>query len=369
MGIMNKREIAARILDNRVVRRLWHSSERFKKGLRILAYHRILDDRPETFPFDEGVISANSETFYQQMKFVSRHFDVISFADLYQCEKAGRLWPERALIITFDDGYRDNYTNAYPILKAFHLPATIFLATDHIGQTKLFWWDAIAYCVKQTRLSAKDFPEVSDQPLELATALGKAKAIQRILEWIKRVPDEVCRTFAERLPDELEVEIPCPVSQRMHLSWEEVKEMADNRIEFGSHTVTHPILANVCEEQLQKELCESKKTLEQRLNKEVLTLAYPAGRRAKFTRTVQQSAANYGYQYAVAYDEGIVFQERFDRYAMPRIHVETEFSERFFRASLMFPKFLIRTENQSLSPFAKKEATGLLPKMAKETES
>jgi peptidoglycan/xylan/chitin deacetylase (PgdA/CDA1 family) len=358
---MSKREIAARVLDNRVVRSFWQRTERFTKGLRMLAYHRVLDEPGETFPFDEGVISACSEAFYQQMKFVSRNFEVVSFADLYQCEKEGRPWPARALLITFDDGYRDNYTNAYPILKSFRIPATIFLVTGHIGQRKLFWWDVIAYCVKQTRLAGKHFPEVSEQTFPLTTVDEKSLAIQRILEWIKRVPDEVRRRFVDQLPDELLVELPGQASERMHLSWDEVREMADNRIEFGSHTLTHPILANVNQEQLQRELCESKKTLEQRLNKEVLALAYPAGRKAKYTRAVQQCAAKNGYQYAVSYDEGLVFQEDYDRYAMRRLHVETEFSQHFFRASLMFPNFLIHTENESLSTFPEKEALPLLP--------
>jgi peptidoglycan/xylan/chitin deacetylase (PgdA/CDA1 family) len=336
---MSKREIAARVMDNRLIRGFWQASERGKKGLRILAYHRVLDDNSRTFPFDGDVISASSEDFYQQMKFVSRHFDVISFADLYQCELENRDWPERGLIVTFDDGYRDNYTNAYPILKAFNLPATIFLVTGHIGRSKLFWWDAVAYCVKQTRLATKDFPEIAAQPLQLRDR--KETAIQQILSWIKRVPDEVSRAFVARLPVELEVDMPESISAGMHLCWNEVKEMAANKIEFGSHTVTHPILANVCEEQLEKELSESKKTIEQQLNKEVLSLAYPVGRKSRFNQLAQTIATKQGFRYAVSYEEGIVFQEACDRYAMPRVHVETDFSKSLFRANLMFPQWIL----------------------------
>ena len=97
-------------------------------------------------------------------------------------------------------------------------------------------------------------------------------------------------------------------------------------------------------------------------------MAYPAGRKAKYTRAVQQTAAKHGYQYAVSYDEGLVFQERFDRYAMRRLHVETEFSQSFFSASLMFPNFLIHTEKARLSTFDKREALALLPEIAGEPE-
>ena len=338
---MRKREIAAKVMDNRVIRRLWLASGRYKKGLRILAYHRILDDKANCFPFDKDVISASSEDFYQQMKFVSSHFDVISFADLHECEQQNRNWPDRALIVTFDDGYRDNYTNAFPILKAFNIPATIFLVTGHIGQTKLFWWDAVAFCVKHTKLAAKDFSEISEQTLQLTGQREKELAIERILGWIKQVPDEVSRQFVARLPEELEVEMPESVSVGMHLSWDEVKEMAENKIEFGSHTVTHPILANVCEEQLERELFESKKTIEQNLNKEVLSLAYPVGRKTKFNTLTQQVAAKHGFRYAVSYEEGIVLQTGYDRFAMPRVHVETEYSRSLFRANIMFPQLIL----------------------------
>jgi peptidoglycan/xylan/chitin deacetylase (PgdA/CDA1 family) len=336
---MSKRELAARVMDNRLVRGVWQASRGDKNGLRILAYHRVLDDNGASFPFDGDLISARCEDFYQQMKFVSRHFEVISFADLYQCELENRSWPERAVIVTFDDGYRDNYTNAYPILKSFKIPATIFLVTGHIGRSKLFWWDAVAYCVKQTRLASKVFPEIAAHPVPLRE--HKERAIQQILTWIKRVPDAKAREFVARLPQELEVEMPKSVAAGMHLCWDEVREMAANRIEFGSHTVTHPILANVEEEQLERELCESKKSIEQQLNKEVLSLAYPVGRKSKFSRLAQAMAAEQGFRYAVSYEEGVVRQKDCDRYAMPRVHVESDDSRSLFRANLMFPQWMV----------------------------
>lgn len=331
-------------MDNSLVRGFWRAGGRFRKGLRILAYHRVLDYAPTSFPFDEAVISASPDEFYQQMKFVKQHFEVISFADLYECEKAGRQWPNRALIVTFDDGYRDNYTNAFPVLNAFNIPATIFLVTGHIGQTKLFWWDAVAYCIKHTKLLAKNFPQISSQTLSLVKASDKQFAIHLILGWIKHVPDKVSRKFLERLPDELKVEMPDDLGAGVHLSWDEVREMSKQKIEFGSHTVTHPILANISEAQLEREIVESKKTIEQELGKEILSLAYPVGRKSKFNQLAQKLAANHGFRYAVSYEEGVVFQKEFDPFAMPRVHVETEYSKSLFRANLMFPHLILGGE-------------------------
>ena len=366
---MSKKEIAARALDNRMIRSLWGGSQHLRKGLRILAYHRVLDCNPKSFLFDEAVISASAEEFYQQMKFVSSHFNVISFADLHQCELEGRAWPDHALIVTFDDGYRDNYTQAYPILKAFHIPATIFLVTGHIGQRKLFWWDRVAYCIKQTKLEAKDFPEITRQRLRFSAPKDREFATQQILDWIKQVPDEVSRKFVEQLSADLEVEMPENVGEGMTLSWDEVKEMADNKIEFGSHTVTHPILANVGERQLDQELSESKKMIEQNINREVLALAYPVGRRTKYNQLAQKAAAKQGFRYALSYEEGIVFQERFDRYAMTRIHVETEYSQSLYRARVMFPNLMLRAEKENHSVFNNKEALSLSSEIVQKADS
>lgn len=338
---MHKRELAAKIVDNPLARTLWRAAAPFRKGLRILAYHRVLNFDARSFPFDEDVISASSEAFRQQMRFAQKNFDIISFADLRQCELEDRPYPNRALIVTFDDGYRDNYTCAYPILKEFRLPATIFLVTGHIGRSKLFWWDAVAYCVKNTPRAVIELPEISPQKLRLDSAEDRAFAIHLILGWIKHVPDDVSRRFVSRLPEELGVEMPEGVAEGMHLSWDEVREMAENGIEFGSHTVSHPILANVSEEHLERELLESKKTIERELGREVLTLAYPVGRRSKFNQLAQTLAAKHGFRFAVSYEEGVVSPKGFDRYAMPRIHVEAAYDRSLFRANLMFPDLML----------------------------
>ena len=145
---MVKRRLAASVFGNEIARRVWWRNPR--PGLRILAYHRVLDDDESSFPFDEEVISATTDDFCRQMKFARDNFEIISFRDLEICEQQGRPWPKRALIITFDDGYRDNYTNAFPILREFGLTATIFLTAGHIGLRELFWWDLVAYCIKHS---------------------------------------------------------------------------------------------------------------------------------------------------------------------------------------------------------------------------
>lgn len=337
---MSKRELAASILGSSITGRIW--SSRVSAGnLRILAYHRVLDDNPQSFPFDEELISADRETFYQQMRFVSRNFDVISFRDLYECELAGRAWPRRALIVTFDDGYKDNYNHAFPVIKQLGLTATIFLTTGHIGQSKSFWWDQIAYCFKHTKRREIALPEVSPQPFRLTSESERAKAIQSVLYWIKEIAEQSKREFLESLSLNLDVAPPQSLVEGMHMTWDDVRQMYAAGIEFGSHTVTHPILSNVSEAQLLDEVSLSKKIIEENIGEAILSFAYPAGRKSRFTDGARRIVAQCGFQYAVAYEEGLVTQDKFDRYALPRIHVEKEQSLSLFRANLMFPNLML----------------------------
>src|SRR4051812_37218272 len=302
---MGKREQVATILGNPLAHRVWDSSGAGARSLHILAYHRVLDDDPATFPFDEAVISATSATFRQQMEFVRRNFNVISFKQLAEFERDKQQWPERALIITFDDGYRDNYTNAFPILKEMGFSATIFLAVGHISQAKLFWWDFIAYCFKQTPLSSVTLPLFNSEPLSLADARARRKATDCVLDWIKEVPEEVKSKFVATLAENLEVRLPENLATGVHLTWDEVREMVAGGLEFGSHTMTHPILSNVQPAQLAEEISESKKIMERELEREAIAFSYPVGGRTSFNEVVKDVVKKCGFRYAVSYREGV----------------------------------------------------------------
>lgn len=332
---MSKRELAARVLGLPFPSRLRQN----RGALRILAYHRIVARPWDDFPFDEDLISAAPQAFHAQMSWVKRHFEVVSFRDLQQCEVEGRAWPRRALIVTFDDGYRDNFCAAFPILRELNLPATIFLSTGHIGESKLFWWDAIAWCFKAATRDCVSFPEIGEK-IPLQSKAQKRAAMGAVLGWAKNAPEAARRDFIANLPSQLDVEMPQNLAAKMHLSWDEVREMARNGIEFGSHTVTHPILRRVDAAQLRREVRDSKIRIETEIGAPVLAFAYPAGTRARRDEAARAMVEECGYRYAVAYDEGV--EARPDRFQMPRLHVDRDQSLALFRANLRFPSFMLR---------------------------
>ncbi len=334
--LLSKRERVSRLAGQPFLAPL-----RQKPGaLRILAYHRLVSAPHDAYGFDEQIISATPEAFEAQMRFVAKNFDVVSFSDLEGCENAGRAWPKRALIVTFDDGYRDNFTLAYPILRESKIPATIFLATGHIGAQKLFWWDAIAYAFKKSALSSLQMPELGAPAFPLGSKTEKRIAIDAALGFAKKVSENERRDFLSDLPARLEIEIPADVALGMHLNWNEVREMARGGIEFGAHTVTHPILNRVDAAQLDFELGQSKATIERETGQSVLAFAYPAGTRKRRDHAARAGVERHGFRFAVAYDEGV--EMRPDRFEMPRIHVDLPQSLPLFRANTLFPSLMLR---------------------------
>jgi peptidoglycan/xylan/chitin deacetylase (PgdA/CDA1 family) len=346
---MSKRELAARVLDNRVAR-FWSASGDRVKGVRVLAYHRVLDDDPRSFPFDEALISADVETFREQMAFVRSNFDVISFRDLLRCDQEGRPWPRRGLIVTFDDGYRDNYTAAFPVLKELGIAATIFLTTGHIGQKRLFWWDEVAYAIKHSGRGSVHCPEVASKPLSLDSPDARRAAINAVLKYVKEIPEEAKRAFLDRLRAELAAEPPAHLTEGMHLSWDDVRAMAAAGVEFGGHTVTHPVLSNVSREQMEREVAESKQAIKQNLGEEPIAFAYPVGRAARFNKAAEEAVARAGFAYAVSYDEGLALQHPSARYSLARIHVERDHSLSLFRTNVLFPRLMLRQGDSRIAP-------------------
>ncbi|HKV42168.1 MAG TPA: polysaccharide deacetylase family protein [Blastocatellia bacterium] len=344
---LNKKRLAAAFLGGRVAREFVAGR---KCGLRVLAYHRVLDNETVPFQFDEGVISAGTRSFRDQLAFVRANFDVLSFSDLRSIEERGGRWPERGLIVTFDDGYRDNYTNAFPILKEMGLPATVFLTTGHIGATRLFWWDLIAYYIKQSRLKSVALEPPCALFLRLETPAERDSAIETILKRVKRLPDEEKNEIIRNLPARLEVEIDSSSLERMHLNWDEVREMSASGMEFGSHTVSHPVLANVQPQQVETELVTSKREIERQLGRESIVFSYPVGGHGNFTPEVKEAVARAGYLYAVSYIQGLAGYRAghgrgCDAYAIPRIHVEAAQSLSEFRANLSFPRLMFGAQS------------------------
>jgi peptidoglycan/xylan/chitin deacetylase (PgdA/CDA1 family) len=308
-----------------------------KDVLTILAYHRILPD-DDDFLFDRGVISASPDVFREQMEFVSGNFQVTNFFRLERNLRQKIPFNRPPLIITFDDGYLDNYQHAYPILRSMGLTATIFLTAEYIGTDRLFWWDSVAYQINRTVRPAIDLKISGEAAVRRISLKNKEGAIHDILRIMKNVDNAARLDLIRQITQQTGVNPEGADHPRQILNWDEARIMADNNIEFGSHTMSHPILANVTEPKtLDYEIRESKSVIESHTGKGVTVISYPVGRRESINGAVLDAVRKANYTFGVTYQHGINpinFIEN-DKY-LKRFDIDRYTIDRF-KAKLAFP--------------------------------
>ena len=313
----------------------------FVQDLRVLAYHRVLPMLDEeAFAFDAELVSAVQEAFDQQMAWLAARYEPVSCRQVADALRTGTRLPRRAVMVTFDDGFRDNYEVAFPILRRHGVPALFFLSSGYIGTDRIFWFDWLVHVLLQTRAERIRLDE-----LELTIHPGASRAARRaeahrLLGALKRVAQPRRLRALAQLEREAGVEVAS--TDRVHsapMNWDQVREMSRAGMEFGSHSVTHPVLARVDDDaELRFELEESRAAIERETGAPVLSLAYPVGGRDAVDARVLEAVAAAGYEFAFTYQSGVNRIEAAERFALKRLRVETCVTRDLFRGMLELPE-------------------------------
>jgi peptidoglycan/xylan/chitin deacetylase (PgdA/CDA1 family) len=261
------------------------------RNAQILIYHRVNDERDPYFGATPTVV------FERQMAYVASRFRILSLSDLVAHLSAKTL-PDNAIAVTLDDGYRDNYLNAFPVLQRYSIPATIFLSTAAIDSKQPLWHDHVFSAFRETSERAlQSFgPEQICGPL--TTVTDRLETQRRVLASLRSMKDAERAVAVARLREALKVGAPRE-SPGLMLSWDEVQAMSRAGIQFGSHTVTHPILSQVDLAEAEREVTASKARIEQQLGVCVSGFAYPNGSRADFLPVTKTLLREAGYAFAV----------------------------------------------------------------------
>lgn len=276
---------------------LFHTAHRlWRNRLTVLAYHRIADPYLPGLNTFKPNISATTEGFATQMDMVAKDFDVISTADLITwLQGEGRL-PSKPLLITFDDGYQDNYTHAWPVLKSRGLPAVIYITTGFIDTRNTFYWDKAAYAFACTSQTEAVLPIIGH--VTWHSTRQRDGVLRAWLEAVKKLPESDKSALAKQLPAALGVDLPEYSWGELALSWDQIREMAAAGIEIGGHTHTHPILTRITPEQAWEEIAMSKARVDEETRQPALTFAYTNGGPEDFTPEIQNLVRKAGYQAA-----------------------------------------------------------------------
>jgi peptidoglycan/xylan/chitin deacetylase (PgdA/CDA1 family) len=264
-------------------------TKRNRPSARILYYHRINNDNDPFFP------ATPTDVFEQQMRFIARNYNVVSLASMLERLETG--YTEPMLAITFDDGYRDNYDNALPILRRYGLPATIFLTTGGIDSREPLWFEELAGAIKGTERDYIDIEIDIPRRFPLRTVPERLKANGDIFALMRKLPDPERRQWLGRIVSNLEWR--GGVRRDQMLTWDQVRHMHKENVAFGAHTVTHPFLSKMTRDDVAWEVSESKRRIEQELQSPVQYFAYPNGRQEDFAPFNKEVIRSAGYSAAV----------------------------------------------------------------------
>lgn len=236
-----------------------------KKHLTLI-YHRVLD-RPDFMRPGEIDIAA----FTWQMELISKHFNVLPLKDAIKGIETDTL-PTRAVSITFDDGYADNYTNALPILNHFNLKATFFIASGFLNGGRM-WNDTIIEAIRNLPTSSIDLTKIGLGRFNVRDEAQKSHAAHQIIQQVKHLPFEERNHYTDYI-----AKLSSNLPNDLMMTDEQIKCLHRNGMEIGGHTVNHPILAKLDNNNAENEITANKYYLESLLKTPISIFAYPNGK-------------------------------------------------------------------------------------------
>jgi peptidoglycan/xylan/chitin deacetylase (PgdA/CDA1 family) len=289
-----------KILDNLYIKYMW---PHLSNGVYCFNYHRIGDEGKGIF--DPNVYSCTAELFEQHVVFYKEAFTVISMEQLIEKIKANQIIDKKYAVITFDDGYVDNYSVAFPILKKHSVPAAFYIVTNYLDDVHIPWWDEIAWLIRNSKNNKIQLGNWLN-PINLS----KGPISSHIQEALRRIKQDKVMSI-ESIISELESICLCKIpknirEKNLFVSWKQVNEMANNGMHIGSHTVNHNILSHLDDNQQENEIIHSKKIIEERTSKSVTTIAYPVGGEYTFNSTTESITKNAGYTIGFSYIKGVI---------------------------------------------------------------
>lgn len=265
---------------------------------RIVMYHNF------SGPNSTDPDALNLEGIRRQFDYLRRHYRVVPLLELAERLASGRKLDRYTVALTIDDGRRSCYEFLFPLVKEFKFPATFFVVSSFIRGEDWIWTDKVIWLTEQPK-----------PPEELAA--GK---LENTFRSLNRIRPEERNAQIKAMASSVGVTIPSSAPAKYSsCSWGELREMADSGLmEIGSHTVTHPILSSVTDEESRDELVRSRAQIEEGIGRRVRSFCFPNGMPGDFRPSQVRQVADAGYDCSVIADFGMVSNSS-DRYQLPRI--------------------------------------------------
>ncbi len=279
-------------------------TKRLSRGLRdsvIVAYHHVIPENDDSISFLQSGMYVTTKTFERHIRYLSRNYNIIPLDNI------GDLQIENACVITFDDGWADNHHHAFPILKHYNAPSTVFLSTRFMDLGEWPWPDRVSYYAAhapETRF--KEMVRILMKGVEASRhyehilTLKRDMAAEELIAQLKGIPFEKLMDSMANLDFILRSLHENLQAKRVWMTWDEVRELYQGGVSFGAHTHNHVILTNCSQEEAEQEIVSSRDVLSERLGEPVRMFSFPNGdyhkqhvdilKRHKFTHAVTTRA-------------------------------------------------------------------------------
>ena len=323
----------------------------------ILCYHGVRPRQEGGFD-PNGAMHVTPQLFEAHLAYLARACEVLPLdAVAARRERAapnGRI----AVAITFDDGYRDNLELAFPILRAYGCPATIFLPTSFIGTGRPFWWEQIEAWIRDAHGRVAHAGAAYD----LDTTADKERFFDRLRVALTRAGPE---RRAQLLEQARALLAPSRDVESSTLSWPEIAQLAGSGlISFGAHTVNHLAVSSLTDAELDFEIGAGRRELAQLLATQSGFFAFPYGRYADLDRRSSDVLRRHGFAGAATLVAGDVVSSK-SAYTLPRIFVERDDDVARLRAKMAGADAPFWLGRQILDAKSRRRARAIDPAIAR----
>jgi peptidoglycan/xylan/chitin deacetylase (PgdA/CDA1 family) len=268
----------------------------------ILMYHSVMPD-PASQVDSLGSIIHSESDFRAQMEMLARDYHPVSLDEVVDGLNSRKGLPSRSVVVTFDDGYTDNSEVAMPILNHFGIPATFYVTVDCVDQRKLPWPSRLRFAFRKTKLQA--WTDSRGNSWHLEGSDSRERAYLASCDDCCQLSGRVQEDFVRRIEEQLQASAPGDLGSLM-MSYDQIRSLARHGHIVGSHTMTHPNMAYIPEQDAKAELAESKQHLERELKATIKHFSYPCPAMTPHwnEKTVAQSRS-VGYDSAVTTNGGV----------------------------------------------------------------
>jgi peptidoglycan/xylan/chitin deacetylase (PgdA/CDA1 family) len=307
---------------------LWQRVVMRRKAV-VLMYHRVLTAEQRERSASHPALIVDPETFARHMRLLKRRFVALTADEFVERMEQNRPFPDSACLITFDDGWHDNLTNALPVLERHGLPALVFLPVNYIGRERLFWQESLVHLLirmlavlrtepeRRARFAELLAPHGLGHTLDISDASPRAGLIEA-MGTQKRFDRRVIEALRASLAAELQVREGELTNVDGFIDWEEARAMQARGITFGGHGAEHLLLTQASPGEVEAEIRTSRAVLAERLGgSDRMTFSYPNG---YWTPDVAAVVRQEGYRVGFVTQRGFVDSSD-DRFTVRRLNV------------------------------------------------